>query len=203
MQAKVGAARSRDRPKARVAAFEAALTDRVHLGADNYGPVVGRTTRAMGDGRTLQQTRCHCGSIWDGHTWGPGKKEWEAHVGSMKHLAWVQSASRKRAAPPYELVQYLSWVGTCPEFASEPAIPAPDHAGPTRETAAEPAGTCPEFAPPLDEIRQVWTGFRRNLLEPDQVQQSPNLTENHPHTTSLFMCVSRAPPARERETPVG
>ena len=87
--------------KARVAAFEAALTDRVHLGADNYGPVVGRTTRAMGDGRTLQQTRCHCGSIWDGHTWGPGKKEWEAHVGSMKHLAWVQSASRKRAAPPY------------------------------------------------------------------------------------------------------
>ena len=80
-----------------------------------------------------------------------------------------------------ELVQYLSWVGTCPEFASEPAIPAPDHAGPTRETAAEPAGTCPEFAPPLDEIRQVWTGFRRNLLEPDQVQQSPNLTENHPH----------------------
>ena len=77
--------------KARVAAFEAALTDRVHLGADNYGPVVGRTTRAMGDGRTLQQTRCHCGSIWDGHTWGPGKKEWEAHVGSMKHLAWVQS----------------------------------------------------------------------------------------------------------------
>ena len=68
------------------------------------------------------------------------------------------------------LVQYLSWVGTCPEFASEPAIPAPDHAGPTRETAAEPAGTCPEFAPPLDEIRQVWTGFRRNLLEPDQVQ---------------------------------
>ena len=93
MQAKVGAARSRDRPKARVAAFEAALTDRVHLGADNYGPVVGRTTRAMGDGRTLQQTRCHCGSIWDGHTWGPGKKEWEAHVGSMKHLAWVQSAS--------------------------------------------------------------------------------------------------------------
>ena len=78
--------------KARVAAFEAALTDRVHLGADNYGPVVGRTTRAMGDGRTLQQTRCHCGSIWDGHTWGPGKKEWEAHVGSMRHLAWVQSA---------------------------------------------------------------------------------------------------------------
>ena len=76
--------------KARVAAFEAALTDRVHLGANNYGPVVGRTTRAMGDGRTLQQTRCHCGSIWDGHTWGPGKKEWEAHVGSMKHLAWVQ-----------------------------------------------------------------------------------------------------------------
>ena len=70
--------------KARVAAFEAALTDRVHLGADDYGPVVGRTTRAMGDGRTLQQTRCHCGSIWDGHTWGPGKKEWEAHVGSMK-----------------------------------------------------------------------------------------------------------------------
>ena len=57
MQAKVGAARSRDRPKARVAAFEAALTDRVHLGADNYGPVVGRTTRAMGDGRTLKQTR--------------------------------------------------------------------------------------------------------------------------------------------------
>ena len=56
MQAKVGAARSRDRPKARVAAFEAALTDRVHLGADNYGPVVGRTTRAMGDGRTLKQT---------------------------------------------------------------------------------------------------------------------------------------------------
>ena len=55
--------------KARVAAFEAALTDRVHLGADNYGPVVGRTTRAMGDGRTLQQTRCHCGSIWDGPSW--------------------------------------------------------------------------------------------------------------------------------------
>ena len=44
--------------KARVAAFEAALTDRVHLGADNYGPVVGRTTRAMGDGRTLKQVRC-------------------------------------------------------------------------------------------------------------------------------------------------
>ena len=81
-----------------------------------------------------------------------------------------------------ELVQYLSWVGTCPEFASEPAIPAPDHAGPTRETAAEPAGTCPEFAPPLDEIRQVWTGFRRNLLEPDQVQQSPNLTDTYPHS---------------------
>ena len=44
------------------------------------------------------------------------------------------------------------------------------------------SGTCPEFAPPLDEIRQVWTGFRRNLLEPDQVQQSPNLTEGYPHT---------------------
>ena len=118
--------------KARVAAFEAALTDRVHLGADNYGPVVGRTTRAMGDGRTLQQTRCHCGSIWDGHTWGPGKKEWEAHVGSMK-------CSRR----------------TCPNL----------------------SGICP----PLDEIRQVWTGFRRNLLEPDQVQQSPNLPEGAPH----------------------
>ena len=111
--------------KARVAAFEAALTDRVHLGADNYGPVVGRTTRAMGDGRTLQQTRCHCGSIWDGHTWGPGKKEWEAHVGSMRHLAWVQSASRKRAAPPY---------------AGPPRAPPPKSAGgPTSQQAEQAA----------------------------------------------------------------
>ena len=62
--------------------------------------------------------------------------------------AVVSSCSRYVA----ELVQYLSWVGTCPEFASEPAIPSPD----------------------LDEIK-VWTGFRRNLLEPDQVQQGPNL----------------------------
>ena len=53
--------------KARVAGFEAALTDRVHLGADNYGPVVARTTRAMGDGRILKQARCHCGSQSDGH----------------------------------------------------------------------------------------------------------------------------------------
>ena len=76
--------------KARVAAFEAALTDRVHLGADNYGPVVGRTTRAMGDGRTLQQN-----------------------------------------------------------------LP-------------ETVRNLPPRAPAVDEIRQVWTGLRRNLLAPDQ-----------------------------------
>ena len=159
--------------KARVAAFEAALTDRVHLGADDYGPVVGRTTRAMGDGRTLQQTRCHCGSIWDGHTWGPGKKEWEAHVGSMKHLAWVQSASNL----------FNIYLGSEPVRNLPPSAPSPPrgprrtHPGNSRRTCTNLSGICP----PLDEIRQVWTGFRRNLLEPDQVQQSPNLTEGYPH----------------------
>ena len=52
--------------KARVAGFEAALTDRVHLGADNYGPVVARTTRAMGDGRMVKQISA-VGRPWEGH----------------------------------------------------------------------------------------------------------------------------------------
>ena len=77
------------------------------------------------------------------------------HLGSrqegMGGACWQHEAPGLGAVS-VELVQYLSWVGTCPEF-----------------------------APPLDEIRQVWTGFRRNLLEPDQVQQSPNLTEGTPH----------------------
>ena len=58
------------------------------------------------------------------------------------------------------LVQYLSWVGTCPEFASEPAIPAPDHAG----TAAEPAGTCPEFAPPAGRDQAGLDGVPQELV---------------------------------------
>ena len=119
-----------------VAAFEAALTDRVHLGADNYGPVVGRTTRAMGDGRTLKQTR---GAVLrcDGCT--PAGVAALLHRPPRVRPVLDGRAHLVRRSYVAELIQYLSWVGTCPEFASEPAIPAPDHAGPTRETAAEPA----------------------------------------------------------------
>ena len=44
------------------------------------------------------------------------------------------------------------------------AIPAPDHAGPTRETAAEPAGTCPEFAPPAGRDQAGLDGVPQELV---------------------------------------
>ena len=150
----------RDMSKARVAAFEAALTDRVHLGADNYGPVVGRTTRAMGDGRTLQQTRCHCGSIWDGHTWGPGKKEWEAHVGSMKHLAWVQS----RVESASNL--FNIYLGSEP-VRNLPPSPRHPRPGPRRTHPGNSPRTCrnlPGICPPAGRDQAGLDGVPQELV---------------------------------------
>ena len=70
--------------------FEAALVDEVELGGGRIGPVVRRLIVCARDGTEFRRTVCECKSKWGGN-WGPGRREWAAHVSSDMHTTWLGS----------------------------------------------------------------------------------------------------------------